>query len=258
MARPAYKRKVKNYLLDVGLQLRYTATIVSSRSFLTAGLGYQDVPGDARHLEGDPVDRAGRSGDRRRSCSRSSRSSDRDRAVGDHRLRRRAGAVDQRASASCSRTRWRGRSTRSPASSAASATTGWARRRRSCARATSCRTSISSFREMHQAVRARVEEDVRVLGSARRGASRRRRSGSVAGRAARARRAAPAAQAQGRQPRGAADRSDDAPAATLRPATRDARRRGPAGAAGAQARRVCAALTRQRPCRNRPGRKQQA
>ena len=28
MARPVYKRKVKNYLLDVGLQLRYTATIV--------------------------------------------------------------------------------------------------------------------------------------------------------------------------------------------------------------------------------------
>ena len=28
MPRPVYKRKVKNYLIDVGLQLRYTATIV--------------------------------------------------------------------------------------------------------------------------------------------------------------------------------------------------------------------------------------
>lgn len=40
-ARPAYKRKVKNYLLDVGLQLRYTATIVVVAVFLTAGLGYK-------------------------------------------------------------------------------------------------------------------------------------------------------------------------------------------------------------------------
>jgi hypothetical protein len=40
-ARPAYKRKVKNYLLDVGLQLRYTATIVVVAAFLTAGLGYK-------------------------------------------------------------------------------------------------------------------------------------------------------------------------------------------------------------------------
>jgi nitrogen fixation/metabolism regulation signal transduction histidine kinase len=40
-ARPAYKRKVRNYLLDVGLQLRYTATIVVVAIFLTAGLGYK-------------------------------------------------------------------------------------------------------------------------------------------------------------------------------------------------------------------------
>jgi hypothetical protein len=40
-ARPAYKRKVKNYLLDVGMQLRYTATIVVVAVFLTAGLGYK-------------------------------------------------------------------------------------------------------------------------------------------------------------------------------------------------------------------------
>ena len=41
MPRPPYKRKVKNYLLDVGLQLRYTATIVAVAVFLTAGLGYK-------------------------------------------------------------------------------------------------------------------------------------------------------------------------------------------------------------------------
>jgi hypothetical protein len=41
MARPQYKRKVRNYLLDVGLQLRYTATIVVVAIFLTAGLGYK-------------------------------------------------------------------------------------------------------------------------------------------------------------------------------------------------------------------------
>jgi hypothetical protein len=35
--RPAYKRKVRNYLLEVGLQLRYTATIVVVAIFLTAG-----------------------------------------------------------------------------------------------------------------------------------------------------------------------------------------------------------------------------
>jgi hypothetical protein len=40
-ARPAYKRKVRNYLLDVGLQLRYTATIVVVAIFLTAGLGFK-------------------------------------------------------------------------------------------------------------------------------------------------------------------------------------------------------------------------
>ena len=40
-ARPIYKRKVRNYLLDVGLQLRYTATIVVVAIFLTAGLGYK-------------------------------------------------------------------------------------------------------------------------------------------------------------------------------------------------------------------------
>jgi nitrogen fixation/metabolism regulation signal transduction histidine kinase len=39
--RPAYKRKVRNYLLDVGLQLRYTATIVIVAVFLTAGLGFK-------------------------------------------------------------------------------------------------------------------------------------------------------------------------------------------------------------------------
>jgi hypothetical protein len=41
VARPQYKRKVRNYLLDVGLQLRYTATIVVVAIFLTAGLGYK-------------------------------------------------------------------------------------------------------------------------------------------------------------------------------------------------------------------------
>jgi hypothetical protein len=39
--RSPYKRKVRNYLLDVGLQLRYTATIVVVAVFLTAGLGYK-------------------------------------------------------------------------------------------------------------------------------------------------------------------------------------------------------------------------
>jgi hypothetical protein len=41
MGRPAYKRKVKNYLLDVGLQLRYTATIVVIAVVLTAILGHR-------------------------------------------------------------------------------------------------------------------------------------------------------------------------------------------------------------------------
>lgn len=40
-SRPAYKRKVRNYLLDVGLQLRYTLTIVVVAIFLTAGLGFK-------------------------------------------------------------------------------------------------------------------------------------------------------------------------------------------------------------------------
>jgi hypothetical protein len=38
-ARPPYKRKVRNYLLDVGLQLRYTATIVIVAVVLTVILG---------------------------------------------------------------------------------------------------------------------------------------------------------------------------------------------------------------------------
>ena len=41
MARPVYKRKVKNYLLDVGLQLRYTATIIIVAVFLTGFLGWR-------------------------------------------------------------------------------------------------------------------------------------------------------------------------------------------------------------------------
>ena len=39
--RPVYKRKMRNYLLDVGLQLRYTATIVLVAMFLTGGLGFK-------------------------------------------------------------------------------------------------------------------------------------------------------------------------------------------------------------------------
>ena len=39
MPRPEYKRKVKNYLIDVGLQLRYTATIVIVAVVLTIILG---------------------------------------------------------------------------------------------------------------------------------------------------------------------------------------------------------------------------
>jgi hypothetical protein len=38
---PKYRRKVRNYLLDVGLQVRYTMTIVIVAVFLTAGLGYK-------------------------------------------------------------------------------------------------------------------------------------------------------------------------------------------------------------------------
>jgi hypothetical protein len=41
MPRPVYKRKVKNYLLDVGLQLRYTATIVIVAVVLTIILGFR-------------------------------------------------------------------------------------------------------------------------------------------------------------------------------------------------------------------------
>ena len=36
-----YRRRMRNYLLDVGLQLRYTMTIVLVAVFLTAGLGYK-------------------------------------------------------------------------------------------------------------------------------------------------------------------------------------------------------------------------
>jgi len=41
MPRPVYKRKVKNYLIDVGLQLRYTATIVIVAVVLTVILGFR-------------------------------------------------------------------------------------------------------------------------------------------------------------------------------------------------------------------------
>ncbi|HEY7371696.1 MAG TPA: hypothetical protein VIF57_05910 [Polyangia bacterium] len=41
MSRPVYKRKVKNYLLDVGLQLRYTAAIVIVAVALTIVLGHR-------------------------------------------------------------------------------------------------------------------------------------------------------------------------------------------------------------------------
>jgi hypothetical protein len=38
---PKYRRRMRNYLLDVGLQIRYTMTIVLIAVFLTAGLGYK-------------------------------------------------------------------------------------------------------------------------------------------------------------------------------------------------------------------------
>ena len=38
---PKYRRKMRNYLLDAGLQVRYTMTIVIVAVFLTAGLGYK-------------------------------------------------------------------------------------------------------------------------------------------------------------------------------------------------------------------------
>src|SRR3954471_20094768 len=36
-----YKRKLRNYLLDAGLQVRYTAFIIAVAIFLTAVLGYK-------------------------------------------------------------------------------------------------------------------------------------------------------------------------------------------------------------------------
>jgi hypothetical protein len=38
---PQHKRKLRNYLLDVGLQLRYTVFIIAVAMFLTAFLGYR-------------------------------------------------------------------------------------------------------------------------------------------------------------------------------------------------------------------------
>src|SRR5262245_54882138 len=39
--KPGYKRKWRNYLIDVGLQIRYTAFIILVAVFLTAVLGYK-------------------------------------------------------------------------------------------------------------------------------------------------------------------------------------------------------------------------
>src|SRR5262245_14786737 len=38
---PGYKRKWRNYLIDVGLQIRYTAFIILVAVFLTGALGYK-------------------------------------------------------------------------------------------------------------------------------------------------------------------------------------------------------------------------
>jgi hypothetical protein len=38
---PKYRRRMRNYLLDVGMQIRYTMTIVVIAVLLTAGLGYK-------------------------------------------------------------------------------------------------------------------------------------------------------------------------------------------------------------------------
>ena len=95
MPRPVYKRKVKNYLLDVGLQLRYTATIVIVAVVLTGILGFriyqatQDTskvilwtglvdPATAQELQTQFAQ------------------SDRTVVLGHHRLRHHPGAVDQR------------------------------------------------------------------------------------------------------------------------------------------------------------------
>jgi hypothetical protein len=40
-AEPRYKRKLRNYLIDVGLQIRYTGFIIVIAVFLTAVLGYK-------------------------------------------------------------------------------------------------------------------------------------------------------------------------------------------------------------------------
>ena len=89
-----------------------------------------------------------------------------DRAVGHHRLRRRAGAVDRRASASCITHKVAGPLYK------ISSFFGRVRDNRlgpappSLRKGDELQEFYSSFREMHQAVRARVEDDVRVLGSA--------------------------------------------------------------------------------------------
>lgn len=38
---PRYRRKLRNYLIDAGLQFRYTGFIIMIAAFLTAGLGYK-------------------------------------------------------------------------------------------------------------------------------------------------------------------------------------------------------------------------
>src|SRR5262245_34776351 len=38
---PRYRRRMRNYLIDVGLQIRYTAFIIMVAVFLTAALGYK-------------------------------------------------------------------------------------------------------------------------------------------------------------------------------------------------------------------------
>ena len=106
---------------------------------------------------------------------------------------------------------------------------------------------------MHQAVRARVEDDVRVL------------EGALTAIEATPEGKSPAMQRaldELRQLRKRKEDSLEAPPidrmTTSSNSEATARWRATCRALTAQARRVCAALTRQRPCRNRPGRKQQA
>ncbi len=161
---PKYRRKLRNYLIDVGLQIRYTAFIIMIAVFLTAVLGYKiyDATQDSSKIilmTGlvDPATEA--------ELRAQFRSDDRVVLFGVLGFGMVAGAVGGRGWASGSPTRWPARCSRIEGICARVRDNKLAPSlRQQLRRGDELQDFYSTFRDMYEALRTRADRDVQVLG----------------------------------------------------------------------------------------------